>query len=77
MSDPATDRYQDKRIAKLEQQVESLMARVEDLERAGSPDGVADASAPVVDERQQHVAQFCQFVRQTHGDTKTDLIGGA
>ena len=77
MSDPATDHYQDKRIAKLEQQVESLMARVEDLERASSPDGIADASAPVVDERQQHVAQFCQMMRQKYGESQTDLIGGA
>ena len=73
----ADDRHQDRRIAKLEQQMESLMARVEDLERAGSPDGIADASAPVVDERQQHVAQFCQMMRQKYGEPKTDLIGGA
>lgn len=77
MSDTATDRYQDKRISKLEEQVESLLARVEDLERAASPDGIAEAKAPQVDERQQHVAQFCQFVRQKYGESQTDLIGGA
>lgn len=77
MSDPATDRYQDKRIAKLEQQMASVLQRLEDLERAGSPDGIANASAPVIDERQQHVAEFCQFVRQKYGESQTDLIGGA
>lgn len=64
-----------KRIERLERIAEQHGLRIEDLERAGSPDGIADASA--VDERQQQVAQFCQFVRQTHGESQTDLIGGA
>lgn len=52
--------------------------RIEDLERAGSPDGVVDARAS--DESSQisdNVARVCQHVRQSHGDTKTDLVGGA
>lgn len=74
MSDPATDKHQDKRISKLEQLMESALARIEYLEQITSPDGVVDAST---DDRQQHVAQFCQMMRKTHGETNTDLIGGA
>jgi len=77
VSDPSTDRHQDKRLATLERQMASVLQRLEDLERASSPDGIADASAPVVDERQQHVAQFCQMMRQKYGESQTDLIGGA
>lgn len=67
-----TDPAVTKKLAEHDRLIEQLLQRVEDLERAGSPDGIA-----ATDERQQHVAQFCQFVRQTHGDTQTDLVGGA
>ena len=61
------------RIERIERTLEQHGMRLEDLERAGSPDGVAMTQP---DEMQRHVAQFCQHVRQTHGETQSDLIGG-
>ena len=68
------DRYQDKRLSALERQMGSVLARLEDLERAGSPDGVVYHEQSGVADT---VARVCQSVRQTHGETQTDLIGGA
>ena len=67
-----TDPAVTKKLAEHDRLIEQLLQRVEDLERAGSPDGIAQQA----DDRQQHVAQFCQHVRRMHGDTQTDLIGG-
>lgn len=70
------DRYQDKRIAKLEQQMASVLQRLEDLERSGSPDGIAQEAQRPQTEVENLVARVCQQVRRDHGDTQSDLVGG-
>ena len=63
-----------KRIERIERTLEQHGMRIEDLERAASPDGVVYHEQSEVAET---VARVCQHVRQTHGETQTDLIGGA
>ena len=72
----STDPAVIKRIEACERMCMQLLGRVYDLEQAGSPDGVVDASTAAPADEMQHVAaRICQKIEKERGGFDNDLIG--